>query len=464
MISKLIAPRIVIAGTSGDSGKTIVSMGLAASWRRRGYKVAVFKKGPDYIDAAWLKFASGQTARNLDTYMMGVEGVRQSFQRNCLHEGINLIEGNRGLYDGFDSRGSHSTAELAKLLDAPVVLVLDVTKVTRTAAATVLGCQHLDADVRIAGVILNRVAGSRHERVIRDSIESICKVPVLGVIRRISDAEYLPDRHLGLITPEEHPELQGLGDTIAELIDKFVEVDRIWGIAHEAPSLEASPIPDETVSKVEIVRIAFFSDSAFTFYYQDNLEALAAAGAELIPVSSLEAEELPPCDGLYIGGGFPETHVERLGDNRSLMKSVKSHADSGLPIFAECGGLIYLCNSILYKNKTFPLSGVFPIDLEMKTKPQGHGYMEVKVDQENPFFSKETIIRGHEFHYSSPIGDSEKLKTAYTVLRGSGSFKKRDGLIFRNVLASYLHIHTAGVPQWAENFVNLASKHKKFKE
>jgi cobyrinic acid a,c-diamide synthase len=464
MSSKLKVPRIVIAGTGGDSGKTIVSMGLAASWRRLGYKVAVFKKGPDYIDAAWLRFASGQTARNLDTYMMGTEGVQKSFHSHCRHDGVNLIEGNRGLYDGFDSRGLHSTAELAKLVSAPVVLVLDVTKVTRTAAALVLGCQHLDPDVHIAGVILNRVAGSRHEKVVRDSIETICGIPVLGAIRRISDTRYLPDRHLGLVTPEEHPELQGLNDTIAQLIDKSVDVDRILTISQQAPELETVFTGEPPVAAGEKTRIAYFSDSAFTFYYQDNLEALEAAGGELVPVSSLESAQLPPCDGLYIGGGFPETHAERLGDNKSLMQSVKSHAVSGLPVFAECGGLIYLCRSIIFKNKTFPLSGVFPIDLEMHARPQGHGYMEVRVDRENPFFPKETKIRGHEFHYSSLIGTPREIDTIYTVSRGSGSFKRRDGLIFRNVLASYLHIHAAGVPPWAENFVNLARRHKKLKE
>ena len=335
---------------------------------------------------------------------------------------------------------------------------------SRTAAATVLGCQQLDANVRIAGVILNRVAGSRHEQVVRDSIESMCSVPVLGAIRRVSDIRYLPDRHLGLITPEEHPELEGLSETISKLIDNSVDVEGILTIGQQAPVLAAISSPEKPIAADPQTRIAYFNDSAFTFYYQDNLEALEAAGAALIPVSSLESSQLPPCDGLYIGGGFPETHAERLGDNQSLMQSVKSQAESGLPIFAECGGLIYLCRSIFYKHKTFPLSGVFPIDLEMHAKPQGHGYMEVRVDQENPFFPRETKIRGHEFHYSSLIGDTSGIETIYTVLRGIGSFKRRDGLTFRNVLASYLHIHAAGLPQWAENFVNLTKKCKKLKE
>lgn len=461
MTDKLAAARIVIAGTGGDSGKTIVSMGLAASWRRHGYKVAVFKKGPDYIDAAWLKFAAGRTTRNLDAYMMGTEGVKKSFDRYHITEGVNLIEGNRGLYDGFNHRGTVSTAELAKLLHAPVILVQDVTKVTRTAAAVVLGCRHLDPDVQIAGVILNRVAGRRHERVVRDAIESICDIPVLGAVPRRGNERYLPERHLGLVTPEEHPELRGVLDKIVELIENSVDVDRVLEIAQAAPDWEGLPLERTATSVVKTVRIAYFHDSAFTFYYPENLEALEEVGAELIPVSSLDSPELPPCDGLYIGGGFPETHAGRLARNAPLLQSVRDRALAGLPIYAECGGLIYLCRSITYQDQTYPLANVFPIDLQMFSRPQGHGYMEVLVDKPNPFFPVQTRIRGHEFHYSRIVNIDRSVETVFKVERGHGAFEGRDGLYFRNVCAGYLHIHAASVLGWAEQFVKAASDHQK---
>ncbi len=436
-------------------------MGVVASWRLRGYNVAVFKKGPDYIDAAWLGVAAGSKARNLDVYMMGSEKVSASFINNSQAADVCLIEGNRGLFDGLDSQGTHSTAELAKLLKAPVILIKNVTKVTRTAAAEVQGCINLDVEVDVVGVILNRVAGERHERVVRESIESICGIPILGAIPKIPGDNILPDRHLGLVTPQEHPDVKELGVKTAEIIDKYIDTNRILELASKAPvwnsdshSPEPQSIPRGTT------RIAFFQDSAFTFYYQDNLDALAAAGAVLIPVSSLQSRELPPCDGLYIGGGFPETHAEKLAENKSLLESVHRQAVGGLPIFAECGGLIYLSRSIIYGSKVFSLANVFPIDLQMEPKPQGHGYMEVSVDTKNPFFPVGTVIRGHEFHYTRIAKGFDEVRSIYNVKRGKGCDEGRDGLAFKNVLASYLHIHAGGVPAWAGNFVRLAIEYK----
>ncbi len=461
MTLKQPAARLVIAGTGGDSGKTVVSMGLAALWRQRGNKVAVFKKGPDYIDAAWLTFASGRTARNLDTYMMGAVGALDSFRRHRLTDGFNLIEGNRGLYDGFDHRGTHSTAALAKLLRAPVILILDVTKMTRTAAAVVLGCRHLDPEVNIAGVILNRVAGARHEGVVRRAVEEDAGVPVWGVLPRLRDAEpLLPDRHLGLVTPAEHPDLKGVLQRITNLVEQSVDVERLLESARQAPEMEALPDPaPEPVDKT--VRIAVFRDSAFTFYYPENLEALQAAGADLVAVSSLEDERLPDCDGLYIGGGFPETHAERLARNRALMESVKEHARAGLPIYAECGGLIYLCRSLKYAGRTFPMADVFPVDLEMQSRPQGHGYMEVIVDKSNPFFPVGSRLRGHEFHYSRAKRALMDTDTIFDVRRGYGTADHRDGLQRWNTVAGYLHLHAAGAAGWAEAFVEAAGDYQR---
>ncbi|MBC8204995.1 MAG: hydrogenobyrinic acid a,c-diamide synthase (glutamine-hydrolyzing) [FCB group bacterium] len=448
-------PRIIIAGSGGDAGKTIVSAGLTACWRKKGLQVAPFKKGPDYIDAAWLKAAGGIAARNLDTYIMGVDGVKRSFYRNSAQADICLIEGNRGLYDGFDVHGTHSTAELAKILKTPVVLVINVTKVTRTAAAFVLGCQKMDTEVDIAGVIINQVSGSRHEKIIRDSIEQICGIPVLGAVPRLKGENLLPGRHLGLVTPEEHGGLEGLFDKIADLIEKYVDTGKILDFARQAPVLDFDIDSRESKRLAGTVKIGYFSDSSFTFYYPDNLEALQAEGAVLIPISSLNDKSLPECGGLLIGGGFPETHAEALSKNIPLLDSVIDFAAKRKPVYAECGGLIYLCRSLKIKDKIYQFAGVFPLDLEMMSNPQGHGYSEVEVDRRNPYFPIGTILRGHEFHYTRIISGSEDVNTAYSVLRGTGCFGGRDGLFSNNVLASYLHLHASGTPQWAENFVNL---------
>lgn len=430
-------------------------------------RVAAFKKGPDYIDAAWLKFASGSLVYNLDSYLMGASGVSDSFLRRSRNAEISVIEGNRGLFDGFDANGTHSSAELAKLLRCPVILVQDVTKVTRTAAATVLGCKKLDPEVQIAGVILNRVANPRHEEIIRRAIEESAGVPVVGAIPKLSSDEILPGRHLGLVTPVEHPKIAGLLEKITAIIEQHVDCDQIFKIAASAPELTSESAPESISLRTKVkpeIRIAYFSDSAFTFYYPENLEALENAGAELIPVSSLTAEKLPNCQGLYIGGGFPETHADKLSANQPLRESVKNRALQGLPIFAECGGLIYLSKSIEINHHIYPMSDVFPLELSMQSKPQGHGYMEVIVDKKNPLFTEGTTLLGHEFHYSRVHTGGEQVETIYQVNRGVGCFDQRDGLIERNVIASYLHIHALSAPQWAPNFVQMCRQYQPGRE
>jgi cobyrinic acid a,c-diamide synthase len=394
---------------------------------------------------------------------MGADGVRCAFQRHSRGSDVSLIEGNRGLFDGLDIAGTHSTAELAKLLDAPVILVQDVTKITRTAAASVLGCIRLDPQVRIAAVIINRVAGSRHEKIVRQSIESICGVPVIGALPKLPGRKLLPDRHLGLVTPEEHEQAQELPGKLADLIEKYVDVNVALSIAGSAPLPPCDDVRRSVQRKAaaDQVRIAYFLDSAFTFYYHDNLDALRQAGAKLIPVSSLKNRTLPPCDGLYIGGGFPETHAAALESNVRFREAVKSAAQKGLPIYAECAGLIFLCRSIRWQGRQFDFAGVFPVDLEVMDKPQGHGYMDVRIDQPNPYFERGTRLCGHEFHYSRIASSTENIQSIYRVDRGQGALAGRDGLIYKNVLASFLHIHAAGVPPWAANFVKLAKRFQK---
>jgi cobyrinic acid a,c-diamide synthase len=452
-------PRLVIAGLSGDSGKTLISLGLLMAASRAGTPVRAFKKGPDYIDSAWLAWASGHPARNLDSYLMGFDGVIRSFVRHRLAEGLNLIEGNRGLYDGVDAKGTHSTAELAKVLRAPVVLVVDVTKVTRTAAALILGCQKLDTSVSIAGVILNRVGSRRHEQVIREAIEGDCGLPVFGAVPRADSEVLLPGRHLGLVTPEEHHDREGLKANLLSLTQDNLDLGRLLGIAQCACRLEA--VNDTAQEPVDGrgLKIAFLRDSAFTFYYPENLEALESAGAELVAIEALTAGRLPDdLDALYIGGGFPETHAARLSSNTNFLASIRERARQGLPVYAECGGLMLLARSISWKGQSFPMAGVLPFDVEVCSAPQGHGYATLQVDRPNPFFPEGTVLKGHEFHYSRILLDCSGPPTAFSVTRGAGCFAGRDGVVAGNVLASYVHLHAFASPEWARGLLDAAGR------
>jgi len=465
-------PRLVIAGTAGDSGKTMASMGLLAAWRAAGLRPAAFKKGPDYIDAAWLGRAAERPCRNLDTYLQPSAALLRSFRAHA-SSGINLIEGNRGLLDGVDAQGTHSTAALARLLQAPVLLVVNAAKVTRTVAAPVLGCLKLEPELEMMGVLLNRVAGGRHLEQTRRAVEELTGVPVLGFLPRLEE-NLLPDRHLGLLPPEEHAGAASIAGRLGALCREHCDCDRILEAARAAPALEGDGPGTATLPPLgSAIRVGVFRDSAFTFYYPENLEALAAAGARLCFLSPLEVQELPELDALYIGGGFPETHAERLSRNQGLQASVREAAARGLPIYAECGGLIFLSRSVAVRGVVHPMADVLPVELELCARPQGHGYVELLVDVENPLFPVGTELRGHEFHYTrirtsgggdlagAPGVEAGLLPPSiFRVLKGSGCGGGRDGLVYRNVVAGYTHLHALGVPQWAPALVRLATRAK----
>ncbi|MDQ1265735.1 MAG: cobyrinic acid a,c-diamide synthase [Bacteroidota bacterium] len=449
-------PRVTIAGLSGDSGKTFLTCGILSVLKAKGYSLAVFKKGPDYIDPAWLKIASETETRNLDTFLMGNDNILNSFTKNASGKDISVIEGNRGLFDGFDIQGSHSTAELAKLLKSPLILILNITKLTRTAAALVLGCKVLDKDLNIAGIILNHVAGKRHERTAKDAIENETGIPVIGSIPKLGAKDILPSRHLGLITPGEYSSAEKAIGIVKSAINDYVEIDKIIEIAISAPELQYQQLIEKNIIKKN-VKIGYFCDKIFSFYYPENLEALESKGAELLKISSIEDSCLPELDCLYIGGGFPESNIEELVNNRLLMQSVKYAAVNGLPIYAECGGLIYLCDSIEIDNNEYPLAGVFPLKIKMNQRPQGHGYCEAFVARANPFYKVGAFLKGHEFHYSRIIENDNKFDTCLDITRGTGAINGRDGLIYKNVFASYLHLHALGCPDWAEGMIGVIS-------
>jgi cobyrinic acid a,c-diamide synthase len=390
---------------------------------------------------------------------MGGAITSHSFAMHAVSEGLNLIEGNRGLFDGADAAGTHSTAELAKLLGAPVLLVIDAAKVTHTIAASVLGCQKLDPTVQIKGVILNRVAGQRHEAMLRESVESVCGIPVLGVLPKIERCTLLPSRHLGLVTPQEHGQLDELAHTLLSLIEARLDLNRIMAVAGSASHLDRPTDKLAALDGGQGLRIGYLKDSAFTFYYPENLEALEMAGAHLVSLSALFSPALPEdLDALYIGGGFPETHAAALAANAPLLASIREHAANGLPIYAECGGLMLLSQAIDWKGVRFPMAGVLPVEAEVCPTPQGHGYVELLADRPNPYFPVDTKIRGHEFHYSRLFTVGDEPATACAVQRGTGSLCGRDGLLKGNVWASYTHVHAAATPEWAKGLLGAARR------
>lgn len=463
-------PRIVVAGLSGDSGKTVISCGLLECLRDKGYGVSAFKKGPDYIDPAWLSLASGKPARNLDTYLMGFASAKDSFLKYAGSDDVSVIEGNRGLFDGVDKIGTHSTSELARLLRAPVIIVLNVSKVTRTAAAMVLGCVKLDPELNLAGVILNHSANERHALVAKDAIESATGVPVLGAIPKLSGKSILPSRHLGLIMPGEFQMSMLFLQEAKRIIEDNVDVAGIADAAGKAPSLdygsfqEDSQTVQEQAGEGTKLKIAYFKDESFSFYYPENLEMLEAAGAELIPISPGRGKLCEDLDALYIGGGFPEMNLTSLVLNMEMIVAVKEAAEEGLPIYAECGGLMYLARAIEWNGKAYSMSGVLPITVRMNDKPQGHGYCEAVVDRHNPFFRLGTEVRGHEFHYSRIVDHDKGIETALSLSRGVGCFEKRDGLTYKNVFASYMHLHATSSPEWVNGMIGCARRFRSLKK
>jgi len=456
-------PRLVVAAMRGGAGKTLISLGLVAAWREyHGLRLVPFKKGPDYIDAGWLAMAAHQPCYNLDPFLMTPEEMLRSFIQRSLQAEGSLVEGNRGLYDGVDIHGRFSTAELAKFLKAPVILIVDATKVTRTAAAQVLGCLRFDPEVRIAGILLNQVAGKRHEGVLRGAIEHYCEVPVLGVIPR-QPCNPFPERHLGLIPPQEShnlPEALGLA---AKQMRDHVDLPALWNIAKTAEPL-GWPLPlmesaEDLTSPAPLV-IGVIRDAAFQFYYPENLEALEARGAIIKDISSFERRSLPPLDALYIGGGFPETHLDVLAGNSVFRESLRREIERGLPVYAECGGLMFLCRKIYRQQETFPMAGIFPFDVAVEKRPQGHGYTVMECVRDNPFLARGSVLKGHEFHYSRIIGDHSVFPLVFRLKKGHGIVAGWDGICYKNVLASYSHVHAVGNSGWADAMVRRARSYR----
>jgi cobyrinic acid a,c-diamide synthase len=454
--------RLLISAAHKSSGKTTVTIGLCAALAARGYSVQPFKKGPDYIDPMWLGLAAGRPCHNLDFHCMSHAEILSTTGQYAAGCDIALIEGNKGLYDGLDLDGSNSNAALAHLTRTPVILVLDARGMTRGIAPLILGYQAFDREIRIAGVILNQLGGSRHEAKLRSVIEHYTDVPVLGSVHRNPALEII-ERHLGLIPSNEDNAARDRINRISTLVGDQVDLDCLRSIASSAPPLEYKPIGLPEHSAAEQVRIGIARDAAFGFYYPDDLDALQRAGAELVPINTLQDRVLPEIDGLFIGGGFPESCMQGLQDNRELRNDIRTAIEQGLPAYAECGGLMYLARSLTWQGKTCEMVGVIPGDIVMHEKPQGRGYVQLRETAQAPWPGPHpaATIAAHEFHYSGLTGLEGTHDYAYAVLRGTGIDGTRDGLLLHNLLACYSHMRDSGQHHWARRFVQFVRDHRR---
>jgi cobyrinic acid a,c-diamide synthase len=456
-------PRVIIGALKGGSGKTILSLGLIAAWRDQGHQIAPFKKGPDFIDAGWLTFAAARSCHNLDSFMMSEEQILRSFFTYSHHADLTLVEGNRGLFDGMDLDGSSSTAELAKLLKAPVILVVDVTMATRTIAAIVKGCQAFDPGVNIVGVVLNRVAGARQETLITRTIERYCGLGVVGAVPRLRQNPF-PERHMGLVPHQESDHAKKAVLWAKAIAQKNLQLEEIWRVAQEVDLLEPSyqHQPEQhAIIGADPPQIGFIRDKAFWFYYPENLEQLERMGANLVEINAVSQTELPQLDALYVGGGFPEVQAQALAENQVFRAALKLEIEKGLPVYAECGGFMYMGKRLLVDGRTYPMVGALPVDFVLEKSPQGHGYTILEVNRSNPYYPVGQILKGHEFHYSRAFVTNERTaRFLFKVSRGQGVDGRRDGMFKKNLLATYTHVHAAGNLGWAKNLLRVAVAHK----
>ena len=444
-----------------SSGKTMVTMGLSAAIRARGLRIQTFKKGPDYIDPIWLSLASGQSCHNLDFYTSSREFIQSQYYHYVNNQDMVLVEGNKGLHDGVAIDGSDSNAALAKLLDLPVILVIDTLGTTRGIAPLLCGYQNFDSDVDIAGVILNKVGGCRHEGKLVNAVETYTDLPVLGSIYR-DDSLTLFERHLGLVPGNEYgQDAEQLIQLWRDRVDEGVDVDSL--MERTSQTVNHSDLQFYPPVKQFNLRIAVARDAVFGFYYPADLARFAALGVTLVEFDTTTSNRLPDnIDGLFIGGGFPENSINAISRNTTLMFDIKEKIEFGLATYAECGGLMYLCRSIEYDNESKAMVGVIPADAIMHDKPQGRGYVSMTARRAHPWCNDQVkqSIQAHEFHYSSLQNCDESLNYAYRVDRGHGIDGSNDGIMLHNLLASYSHLrHTDACP-WVDQFVDFVNSCK----
>ncbi len=443
--------RLLLSAAHKSSGKTTLSIGLCAALHGQSLKVQPFKKGPDYIDPMWLGRAAGRPCYNLDFYTQSPQEIQQVFAARSSDAHIALVEGNKGLYDGLDLDGSNSNAALAALLQAPVVLVLDTQGMTRGVAPLILGYQAFDKHINIAGVILNKVGGKRHESKLRAIIEHYTDVRVLGAVQRHDDL-LIDERHLGLIPQNEARAADDKIALIARHVADQVDLQAVRELAQQAPTIDWPVDQEIPLPPVSRLRIGIPRDDAFGFYYPGDLEGLQQAGAELVFFDALHDSQLPQVDGLFIGGGFPETQMEQLSANHSLRAQIRQAIESGLPVYAECGGLMYLSRSLQWHERRFDMVGAIAADAVMHSRPQGRGYVRMKRSEHHPWTHSPVHVSAHEFHYAGLHNVDPGLHYAFQVERGHGIDGHHDGIVYRNVLAGFTHLRDVAGNHWTQAF------------
>ena len=456
--------RLFISAAHKSSGKTTVTLGLCRALRNLGQRVQAFKKGPDYIDPIWHGLAAGRPSYNLDFHMMGLDEIGALFARHARHADISIIEGNKGLYGGMDLDGSNSNAALAKELRAPVVLVLDTQGMTRGVAPLILGYQAFDRDVEIAGVILNKVGGPRHEEKLRAVIERYTDVKVLGAVRT-DHRLAIVERHLGLMPGNETEAAEERIEVIAARVAEQVDLQAVLELAQAAKKAIGPPAPPVSAPpRAPGLRLAYAHDRAFGFYYQEDMDTLRDAGVDLLPVDTLKEVVLPDCDGLLIGGGFPEVFAGDLAGNAGLRGDIRRAVEAGLPVYAECGGLMYLARSLSWDGPRHEMVGVVPGDVVMGSRPVGRGYAVLEETGDALWPIQARTIPAHEFHYSHLENLPSGLKYAYRVLRGHGMADGVDGFVYKHLLASYCHRRGSGPQGWIDPFLDQARAYRSKKD
>jgi cobyrinic acid a,c-diamide synthase len=462
-MNKRVTRRIVIAGTGSGVGKTTLSIGIMAALQKRGLSVQGFKCGPDYIDPTYHTAVTGRPSRNLDSWMVGREGVKELFVRGSGGSDISVIEGVMGMFDGKDpSTDEGSTADIGRILEAPVILIVNIASMARSAAAIVKGFQQFGQGDNIVGIIVNRAGSEGHYGMVKQAIEQECAVPVLGYLPRDASIE-LPERHLGLVPSIERGEMRPFFDKLAEQVAAYVNLEQLLEVA-VAPTVESRSLlfTDANTTSPKRVKIAVAKDAAFHFYYPENLELLEDAGAECVFFSPLAGEEVPSdADGLYIGGGFPEEFAERLGADEQVKASFRKRIGDGLPTLAECGGFMYLTEQIVdTTGNAYTMVGLVPGKVTMQKKLAALGYREIKgMHEDNFLLSSEGKARGHEFHYSSfEAAEGVVIPAAFQSSGRMGL--KTEGYAKGNLVAGYTHLHFASNPGIVTDWIRACERYK----
>lgn len=453
---------LFLSAAHKSSGKTTLSIGLCAALSQRGLSVQPFKKGPDYIDPIWLGLAAGKPCYNLDYFVAGERETIDDFHWRSRGADISLIEGNKGLHDGLDLDGSNSNAALAKAVDSPVILVVDARGTMRGIAPLLIGYQMFDREVNIAGVIANMTGGKRHESKLRAAVEHYTDIPFLGAVQKQPKLE-LSERHLGLIPGYEDTGAQIKITQIAEAVSDHIDLDRVIEIGAGAGSYIAVSEPMTRKREFAGLRVGIVQDRAFGFYYPGDLQAMRESGAELVKIDALHDTRLPEIDGLIIGGGFPERHAAELEANLDMRNAIKNAIDAGLPTYAECGGLMYLSRQVYWNDQCHQMVGVIPAETTMHDRPQGRGYVKLAESNHHPWpLSQlgEQPLHAHEFHFSSLDGLPADFDFAYRMTRGYGISGIDDGLVYRNLLASYSHLRNTARTPWVRRFLKFVQNCK----